>query len=383
MSAVTIPCPPVPILAEAGDAASSAREWGLLRPLAWIGRAMRNLIGVATMILLLAIVATIPILQLVSLGYLLEVSGRIVRTGRVRSGFIGVRQAGWLGGLLIVLGLAWLPLKYAGSMAANARIIAPNSGVAERWELGLTIGLCAVFAALLGAFGLVQWRRPKTYSRLRDGLWILVTKSLPFYFLLGLKGFAAGLVWLALPISFLALASLVPRAGSPAADAAGVALGLTGAALLMVAAIYLPFVQARLAAQNRLRAAVEIWPIREQFRRAPVAFWIALAATLLFAAPLYLLKIEVVPRDAAWLPGLVFVVFIFPARLLTGWAASRAERREARRHWSLRWLARLAIVPVAAAYAVIVFFSQFTGWHGVLGLYEQHAFLLPVPFLGL
>jgi hypothetical protein len=383
MSAATTTRAAPPILAEPADAAP--RETGrlLLRPVGWIVRGLRTVIGVVTMIVGLAVVATVPILQLVSLGYLLEVSGRIVRTGRVRSGFIGVKPAGTVGCMLIVLGLAWLPLRYAGSMAENARIIAPGSGVAERWETGMMIGLMALFAALLAVFGLLQWRRPQTYSRLRDGLWILATKNLPFYFLLGLKGFLAGLLWLALPISLLVLASLVPREGQPAADAAGIALGLAGAALLVPVVMYLPFVQARLAAQNRLRAAIELKPVREQFRRAPFAFWIAFTATVLFAAPLYLLKIEVVPKDAAWLPGLVFVIFIFPARLLVGWAASRGEKRQSRRHWTVRWLSRLALVSVAVAYAVIVFFSQFTGWHGVWGLYEQHAFLLPVPFLGL
>ena len=41
------------------------------------------------------------------------------------------------------------------------------------------------------------------------------------------------------------------------------------------------------------------------------------------------------------------------------------------------------MLPVAAFYVLIVFFSQFTAWRGVWSLYEQHAFLLPVPFLGL
>jgi hypothetical protein len=32
---------------------------------------------------------------------------------------------------------------------------------------------------------------------------------------------------------------------------------------------------------------------------------------------------------------------------------------------------------------MIVYITQFTGWDGIWGLYEQHAFLLPVPFLGM
>ena len=41
------------------------------------------------------------------------------------------------------------------------------------------------------------------------------------------------------------------------------------------------------------------------------------------------------------------------------------------------------MLPVAAAYVLVVFLSPFVIWHGVWGMYEQHAFLLPVPFLGM
>jgi hypothetical protein len=105
--------------------------------------------------------------------------------------------------------------------------------------------------------------------------------------------------------------------------------------------------------------------------------------TLLFALPLYLLKIEVVPKEAAWLPGLVFIAFILPARLLTGWAMGRAARRRTPKHWFFRWTGRLPFVPAAAFYVLIVFFTQYTSWHGVWSLYEQHAFLVPVPFFGM
>jgi hypothetical protein len=37
---------------------------------------------------------------------------------------------------------------------------------------------------------------------------------------------------------------------------------------------------------------------------------------------------------------------------------------------------------VAGFYVLIVFFTQFTSWTGVWSLYEQHAFLVPVPFFG-
>jgi len=97
--------------------------------------------------------------------------------------------------------------------------------------------------------------------------------------------------------------------------------------------------------------------------------------------PLYLLKIEMIPREASWLPTLVFVAFLLPARLLVGWAYARSDRRDAPRHWAFRHVARLGLLPVAAFYVLIVFLAQYTSWGGIASLYEQHAFLLPVPFL--
>jgi hypothetical protein len=69
-----------------------------------------------------------------------------------------------------------------------------------------------------------------------------------------------------------------------------------------------------------------------------------------------------------------------PARLLSGLAFGRAIRREMARHWFFRWTSRLSMLGVVTVYVVIVFFSQCAAWGGIFGLYEQHAFLLPVPF---
>jgi len=60
----------------------------------------------------------------------------------------------------------------------------------------------------------------------------------------------------------------------------------------------------------------------------------------------------------------------------------RAVNRYRRRHWVFRWLSRLAMLPVVAIYVVIVYFTQYLSWYGVWSLYEQHAFLVPAPFLG-
>jgi len=80
-------------------------------------------------------------------------------------------------------------------------------------------------------------------------------------------------------------------------------------------------------------------------------------------------------------PSLVYVTFILPARLITGWAVSRALQRNTDRHWFFRWTARLSMVPVVAVFVLLVYFTQYSSWHGTLSLFEQHAFLVPAPTL--
>ncbi|HVX15648.1 MAG TPA: hypothetical protein VHC22_30965 [Pirellulales bacterium] len=346
------------------------------------------LFGAAALIVGLSFLSTYPLLQMLSLGYLLEASGRIARTGRLRDGFVGVRKASRVGSLVFGAWLVLLPLRFVSNMAASARLIDPDSRATRGWSMALAVLTALAVVHIIGACwrgGRLRhflWPRPirvvksllrrGAYSRSRDAVWDFVTSlRLPYYFWLGIRGFVGGLIWLFIPISLLAAGLKAPP------------VGLLGALALMWVLLYLPFVQARFAAENRFRAQFEISEIRKLFRRAPVLFWLSLFCTLLFALPLYLLKIEIVPREAAWLPSLLFVVFIYPARLLTGWSCGLARRREKNRNFFMRQVARLAMLPVVAFYVFIVFLTQYTSWHGVASLYEQHAFLVPVPFLGL
>ena len=85
----------------------------------------------------------------------------------------------------------------------------------------------------------------------------------------------------------------------------------------------------------------------------------------------------------AQLPSLVFVLFMLPARLLTGWAVGRACRRQLPRHGVFRWGSRLGLVPIALLYAVFVYLTQYLSWNGSWSLLEQHAFLVPAPLMSL
>ncbi len=392
--------PPLPDrTAQAAQTSASAVEAPATASLArcafrWFGSVLDWLFGFLALIVGLAALSVIPVLNFFSLGYLLEASGRVADAkGKLRAGFVGVRKAGVLGRIVIGAWLFILPVRYVGSLWRDSELIAAGSGKAQAWHIGLIVLTVLavshiVWACIRGGklrhflwpapLQFFRWiGRPGTYAAMRDAtLDYLASLRLPHYFWLGARGFAGAVIWLALPVAILIGASNISH------NIAGL-VALPGAGLLAAVVLYLPFLQTHFARENRFAALFETKVVRQMFRRAPIAFWIALLITLLFALPLYLLKIQLTPREVAWLPSLLFVIFIFPARLLTGWAVGRAERREQPRHWVFRWAARLVAVPVVAAYAVVVFVTQYLSWHGSLSMLEQHAFLVPAPLMGL
>lgn len=381
--------PPAPSTAPA----TRRRPWlaRAVAAVAWsIARATEWVFGVVCLILGLSILAALPILQFLSLGYFMESSARVARSGRLRDGLIGVRRAARVGGVIAGGWVSLVPLWLADSVARSAELIEPGGPTAQAWRVGVvTITTLTFLHILIACARGGRWRHFLTpmyhpfwvLRRLRaGGLYrdardqfcaFVVSLRLPYYFRLGLVGFLGTLVWIAVPATLIALGGRAP------------VVGVVGAILLAIVAPWLPFLQVRYAVEGRARALFSLRAARDRFRRAPWAFAFALLVMLLAAVPLYLLKIEMVPREAAWLPSLVFVVFLAPARLLIGWAYSRSGRRERPRHWFFRVVGRLAILPAALLYVLVVFLSQYTSWGGVASLYEQHAFLLPVPFLSM
>jgi len=381
-----------PVAGEASQPRPRPR-W-FLRVWRWTVRAVASasdwLFGAVALTIGLSVLSATPIAQFLTFGYLLEAGGRVSRTGRLRDGLVGVRKASRVGSMVIGVWLFLLPLELISSLANSAQLVDPGGPVARRWKVGLMVATVLVVLHVIGAcarggrvrhflmpFGNPFWivrrlRQGGAYSEARDAVWAFVASlRLPYFFRLGLFGFLGTMAWLALPVSLLAAGRSVP------------VLALPGLLLLGLVALPLPYLQARFAAENRFGAIFELRAVRERYKRAPWAFALALVLTLIGAVPLYLLKIEMIPRETVWLPSLVFLGFMFPARVLTGWAYGRSLRREPPRHWFFRWSGRLAMLPVVGFYLLIVFFSQFTAWRGVWSLYEQHAFLLPVPFLGM
>ncbi len=284
--------------------------------------------------------------------------------------------------------ISLLPSWLVRSLTDSAYWIDPGGPVYRKWRMALVVltvltacHLAMAFARggrlrhFLWPWGNPSWlvkrlRRGGLYRELRDDLWdFAVSLKLWPLFRLGLVGFLGTLAWIVVPATLLAGTIRYPL------------LAVPGVLLLGLIVPLLPFLQVGFAVDGRIASLFSPRAVRGRFRRAPWAFAFALTVMLVASLPLYILKIEMIPMDAAWLPGLVFVSFLVPARILIGWAYARSECRERPRHWFFRIVGRLAIFPVAALYVLVVVLSQYTSWSGVASFYEQHAFLLPVPFL--
>jgi hypothetical protein len=397
------------------------------------------LFGLASVLACLAVLAAIPIVNFISLGYLLEASGRVARSGRIRDGFIDIGNFARIGSIVAGTWLCLLVPRLISSLAADAWLIDPAGFAARGWrvaQIGCTVlvvghillawysggRLRHFFWPLLAPFQLAArvlfggivgpilrplvhaispaladelyvrrplsaWfppailisgiRRGHMFAEARDAVWNFMTSlCLPHFFWLGLRGFFGALAWLLVP-------SLMLMAGTSGGGPATIVVGYLGALGMTIVLLYLPFLQTQMARENRLAAIFEVGEVRAQFRRAPLAWWFALLITLLFALPLYLLKIEPPPRELWWTLTIFFILFIYPARLLTGWAVGRALHHQRPRFFAFRWLARAAAIPVVLVYVFIVFFSQYTSFLGPASILEQHAFLVPVPFFAL
>lgn len=360
-------------------------------PIAAIVWMTRTVFGLLSLIVLLAVIAAIPIVNFIALGYLLEIEGRVGRSGRFRDAFPLINAAPRLGSIAVGIWLWLLPLRLLAGAATDASIIDPEASAAAvlqflvtgGWVL-VTIHVCLALArggsltCFFRPIKNVRWlavrvRQGDYFDVASDRIRSFVSRlRLRHHFWLGLRGFAGAMAWLFVPTALFAVAD--------GASGPSVLATVIGGALLAVVLAWMPFLQARMATEDRLVAAFSLGEVRRLFAYAPLAWLFAIIVVYVLALPLYLFKAFLLPQDAMWPITLIFIVSIYPARIVTGWAYHRAiHRREADRRsgWFVRWTARLGIVPLLAAYVFLLHFTQFIGANGTAGLFEHHAFLLP------
>ena len=398
--------------------------------------------GLFGIVICVAISATIPLLQFVALGYFFEVSGRIGRRKSFRQGFVGLQKAEKLASILIGTWLLLWPITLLTTWWEASYLIDPLSESTQRLRnlqiVGTILIVCHIVAAwfcggklryffwpLIApfAFGIwlarliasSKWIRPfldatvgkiaprliadlcrlepisdwflpaivwksirkgEFYSRARDGLWdFVVGLRLPYLFWFGLRGFVGTMIWLLIPVSIMI-------AAAQSVDGAAVITGLIGILSFAFVAMHLPMLQAHFATENRFSAMFELSVSRAAFRTAPVRHLITLLLTFVFALPLYLLKIERILPELLFLPAIVFILFMLPTRLMSGWTYLSYQRKEqnAASLW-YRWPIWSLEIPLAIVFAAFVFTMRFVVWSGAIGLFDQHAFLVPAPFV--
>jgi hypothetical protein len=357
-----------------------------------VGRFLAFGWNVGSLVLLLAIVAAIPLVQLAALGYLLRAAGNLAGGGSWRTALPGLGLAGRIGTFVLCASLTWLPVGLVIDLAYRVQLLQPDTRQAAAWRvaafvLALAWLLYVVWAAQRGGrwwhFAWprpVQWMRqvwrPSLWRSAADALWDLYAR-LQFFSLwwLGTRAAAAALMWTAIPVSLM----IIGLRGHEL-KAAGL-VGLLGAVGLGVVMLYLPLLQIQFAVSGRFAALFDVVSLRRQFRKAPWAIALTLSSMLALCQPLYLLRIEATPQELAWLPSLFFIGLMLPAKLLLGAALGYAASRPRPRICLLRWSARLLTVAAVSLYIGSLYVVQFVAWQGVLVFYFQHSVLVPTPLI--
>ncbi len=340
-------------------------------------------VGTVTLLVALAWASTVPVVQWVVLGYLLHVSAQATQRNRPWPWLPGAWTAGWWGWTLMALALTALPLWIGALILEEAHWVWPQGEPQAQLQQALQLGVWVYGAFWLIVAGLVCWIRPQTFAQVRDHVWQLCFGHLPRLWYLGFRGWLGAALWLVVPVSVMVWGAQVSLAQpSEEALSTGQLVSLLGMLLLAFVVVQVVVIQTRFAHARQMRVFWQWGQARRCFAQAPLAWWLGISLLLTLALPLYVFKLAVIPQDAAWLPGVLFIVMALPGRWVCGWALGRSLHRSQPRRWLWRWLARVGLVPVALVYALVVYLSQYAVWHGLWGLYEQHALLLPIPTIG-
>ena len=359
------------------------------RALAWL---LTVATGLTSLLLLLAILAAIPIVNLLALGTMLEAEGRVVRSGRLRDGVPFAGALPRLGAVVVGTWLWILVVRFVTQAAADAALVDPGGPTARAWNAARVATAILVGLHLLAAYyaggNLLSFFRPlrngrrlvaavrrgEAWSRSSSALHQVVNAIQPVrLFSLGLRGYVGAFLWLVVP-------TLLLSALRDTTKPVGVLVALLGGILLAIVLSWVPFLQARFAAEQRLGVFLEIEAVREWWRRAPIVMLLALAILYGLSLPLYLFKIVAAPRDAVLFLTPIFILTIYPARLAVAWATHQALARPQRAYRLLRWPLSAVLVPLLLFYVFLLFFTPAIDAFGRRALYDHHALLLPTPF---
>lgn len=366
----------------------------LRQPRKALGWVARVLVGVPTLLGLLAIAASVPGLNLLALGYLLGAEGEVARVGKLRRSLPSLPAAIRIGSNLLGTLACLLPVWLLADLSADARLIAPQGTTTRLWNAALVlvsvlvaihVGLAWSLGGSLGCFfrpirnarRARRLRAEDTTMRAECALREFLTAIRPWHhFWLGVRGFLGTWAWLALPTALFGL-------GWHSGVTWHRLLTLVAGASLVPLLAWVPFLQVRLAVEDRFSAMFEVRQVRELFRHAPLSWLAATIALYSLSIPLFLYSLRYrmgVPLHLGIWWDLTFVSILgaIPARAALGWAYHRASSRgPAWIGWI--WLSRLLLACSLGLYVWLLFHATLTHESPPWQL-EHHALVLPIPW---
>ena len=395
------------------EPSAAPRSW-VFCALDWTAGIGSHLFGILSVLMLLAITSSIPLVQFASFGYLLEVSGRLGRGQKLRDAMVGLRKASVLGGALLGIWLCLIPVQLISNIWFDAFLIDPNSNQTAFMRflqvagIALTIGhigaalICGgklryFFWPLVAPFSFAIWavRRlagVRLFRQVLDfvcgwlspnlsndicnaqpvGDWFLPAivwnrwfegnlytsmRDQLWEFFIQLRPvyyFMLGLKGFLGTLAWLIVPTglLVLSAYAEEEVVAGFAFAF---GVLFAIPIFagLPFLQVHFATDGALKRFAEPWNVFKNFGRAPLAHWLALLLILALSIPLFLLKIERIPQELMWSLSLVFVMFSWPTKLMAGLAYRRGASKEKPSWWFIRYPLVLLTAPISLSFALI------------------------------
>jgi hypothetical protein len=101
--------------------------------------------------MILAVLAAVPVANIVALGYMLEAEGRVVRSGRLRDGVPFAGALPRLGAIVLGSWLWLLVVRLVTQAAADAALVDPGGPAAMRWQRAQTAAVTVVGLHLVAA----------------------------------------------------------------------------------------------------------------------------------------------------------------------------------------------------------------------------------------
>lgn len=366
--------------------------WKPIRSAFWF---LHVAFGTACLVLVLAILAAVPGLNLLTLGYLLEPQKRVAISGRLRDGFPLLVLAPRLGVIVFFSFLFLIPIRVQAMRVSDAAVILGTAhATVQQMHLNLQILQAVIAVHLLLAIGRGGtvgcflrpirnlrwfWSTFLTQDGRREmsaGIDEVLQRVRPLHhFWIGVKAFFGAVGWLLIPTGLLVVYSAPDRTTPIFA-----VLSLIGVILMIPVTAWLPLLQVHQVVNGRFMSIYHIRAARRVIASAPLCWMLTTVLLYAMTFPLYLTKIKLLPADALLVLTPFFIILTYPARVLVAWAYHRGMAKEGPACLPVRWFLKLLMIPLLAGYAGFLFLTPFVSELGKAAPLENQAFLSPVPY---